>query len=207
MTTFRPPHPFPGRLPNRLWKEYRRGRGSRRTSRGGNGGTRQEGKAGGGKAIIPLILYSPVSWLLLLRTLRAEDALDPTVSTLSKPGCAGSALSDDESEAVLSSCGIVRPGRRAKGLRMGMLGWSGVGCENESERVRGAPTKGRMTSSDGSERRRRLKRGTKWFRETKSWERWETGDSMQTLLGGVNQGKREIVLGGRRMGLGRTELC
>ena len=118
-----------------------------------------------------------MSWLLLLRTLRAEDALDPTVSTLSKPGCAGSAAlsDDDESEPMLSSCGIVRPGRRAKGLRMGMLGRSDVDCEGE--RVRGAPTKGRMTSSDGSERRKRLKRGSKWFGETMSWERWETGDS------------------------------
>jgi hypothetical protein len=41
---------------------------------------------------IPLILYSPVSWLgLLLRMLNADDALDPTVSTLSNPGCAASA--------------------------------------------------------------------------------------------------------------------
>lgn len=35
---------------------------------------------------LPLILYSPVSWLLLLRMLRTDEALDPTVSTRSKPG-------------------------------------------------------------------------------------------------------------------------
>jgi hypothetical protein len=49
--------------------------------------------AGSGAAVdIPLILYSPVSWLgLLLRMLNADDALDPTVSTLSNPGCTASA--------------------------------------------------------------------------------------------------------------------
>lgn len=42
---------------------------------------------------IPLILYSPVSWLfLLLRMLNADDAFDPTVSTLSNPGCAASGV-------------------------------------------------------------------------------------------------------------------
>ncbi len=50
-----------------------------------------------------------------------EDALDPTVSTRSKPGCAGSAASDGL-EVMLSSWGIVRPGRRANGLRMGIMG-------------------------------------------------------------------------------------
>ena len=61
----------------------------------------------------PLILYSPVSWLLALRMLMTDEALDPTVSTRSNPGadcCWGSRLSP-----------LVALGpRRAKRLRMGM---------------------------------------------------------------------------------------
>lgn len=48
-----------------------------------------EGAAHSGdfEGTVPLILYSPVSWLLLLlRMLNADDAFDPTVSTLSNPG-------------------------------------------------------------------------------------------------------------------------
>jgi hypothetical protein len=75
---------------------------------------------------IPLILYSPVSWLLLLRMLNAGDALDPTVSTLSNPGCAGSVVllpEADEPGRWFSSCwrAAAGPGRRANGLRIGIV--------------------------------------------------------------------------------------
>ena len=73
---------------------------------------------------IPLILYSPVSWLgLLLRMLNADDALDPTVSTLSNPGCAASVVVGPAAEPgrELSSCAVAGPGRRANGLRIGIV--------------------------------------------------------------------------------------
>lgn len=73
---------------------------------------------------IPLILYSPVSWLLLLlRMLNADEALDPTVSTLSNPGCAASAVMFPAAEPGLwfSSWTALGPGRRANGLRIGIV--------------------------------------------------------------------------------------
>lgn len=89
---------------------------------------------------IPLILYSPVSWLLLpLRMLNADEAPvldDPTVSTRSNPGCATSLLPgvaglprpepEPEPGRRFSSCVCVTVtrgggGRRVKGLRMGIL--------------------------------------------------------------------------------------
>lgn len=76
----------------------------------------QAGVAGRGSGHAPLILYSPVSWLLVLRMLRADEALDPTVSTRSKPRC-GSCRSGSR----FSSCAAAVPVRRAKGLRMGIL--------------------------------------------------------------------------------------
>lgn len=73
----------------------------------------------------PLILYSPVSWLLALRMLSTDDALEPTVSTRSKPGvvcwlltCSGRRFSS----------WARAPGFRAKGLRMGMMGDLYVVC-------------------------------------------------------------------------------
>lgn len=63
----------------------------------------------------PLILYSPVSWLLPLPMLKAEDALEPTVSTRSKPGCWLT------SSGRWFSSWAVEPGRRAKGFLMGMM--------------------------------------------------------------------------------------
>lgn len=74
---------------------------------------------------IPLILYSPVSWLFLLlpRMLNADDALDPTVSTRSKPGCAASERTDAEEPGRWGpSWRAAGPGRRAKGLRIGIVG-------------------------------------------------------------------------------------
>lgn len=71
---------------------------------------------------LPLSLYSPVSWLLALRMLRDDDALDPTVSTLSKPGWETSLVATFSSCEV--SCILVPTGRRAKGLRMGIAGGS-----------------------------------------------------------------------------------
>jgi hypothetical protein len=79
-------------------------------------GTRQ------GLAHSPLILYSPVSWLLELRMLSAEDSLDdPTVFWRSKPGCAGSTADPEDPGRTFSSGTIKLPGRRAKGFRMGMM--------------------------------------------------------------------------------------
>jgi len=75
---------------------------------------------------VPLILYSPVSWLLLLRMLSADDALEPTVSTLSKPGCAESTSPAAVPGREFSSGESVAPVRRAKGLRIGIL----CGCRN-----------------------------------------------------------------------------
>lgn len=66
---------------------------------------------------VPLILYSPLSWLFELRTLRAEEALEPTVSTRSNPGGPLVMLVG----CRFSSPTAAAPGRRAKGLRMGML--------------------------------------------------------------------------------------
>lgn len=81
------------------------------------------------KAVSPLILYSPVSWLLLLlRMLRPEDAFDPTVSTRSNPGCATSTalpVADWEPSLALSLRLVGTPGRRAKGFRIGIVGY---GC-------------------------------------------------------------------------------
>lgn len=69
-----------------------------------------------GSQDIPLILYSPVSWFLVFRMLRTEVALEPTVSTFSKPGAV--------SGRWFSSWTTMLPGRRAKGLRIGMVdGW------------------------------------------------------------------------------------
>lgn len=76
----------------------------------------QAGVAGRGSGHAPLILYSPVSWLLVLRMLRAGDALDPTVSTRSKPR-----YGSCRSGCRFSSCAAAVPVRRAKGLRMGIL--------------------------------------------------------------------------------------
>lgn len=72
---------------------------------------------------IPLILYSPVSWLVLRPMLNAGDALDPTVSTLSNPGCATSGFpaAADEPGRWFSSAVTMAPGRREKGLRMGIV--------------------------------------------------------------------------------------
>ncbi len=78
------------------------------------------------EAHVPLILYSPVSWLLLpplLRMLNAGEALDPTVSTLSNPGCAASVVVASEAAEPgrwCSSCWRAA-GRRANGLRIGMV--------------------------------------------------------------------------------------
>jgi len=72
-------------------------------------------KGGGGA---PLILYSPVSWLLALRMLSAEDALEPTVSTRSK---AGSTLTPSDPSGRRFSSLATAPGRRAKGLRIGIV--------------------------------------------------------------------------------------
>jgi hypothetical protein len=69
---------------------------------------------GGARGHAPLILYSPLSWLLELRMLRADEALEPTVSTRSKVGgllCAGWRFSS-----------LAASGRRAKGFRIGMTG-------------------------------------------------------------------------------------
>lgn len=69
----------------------------------------------------PLILYSPLSWLRELRTLRAEEALEPTVSTRSKPGWATSVCEASGPGRAFSSAGMARPGRRAKGFRIGIV--------------------------------------------------------------------------------------
>ena len=72
--------------------------------------------------VIPLILYSPVSGpFLLLRMLKADEALEPTVFTLSKPGWAGSVLPASEPGRTFSSWVTATPGRRAKGFRIGMV--------------------------------------------------------------------------------------
>lgn len=65
---------------------------------------------------LPLILYSPLSWLLVVLTLSEDDALEPTVSCFSKPGWDGAWAFG----CAFSSCEerVVAPGRRAKGLRM-----------------------------------------------------------------------------------------
>ncbi len=73
-----------------------------------------------GQSPVPLILYSPVSWLFLLRTLIADDAFEPTVSTLSNPGCATSVMPLGVPGRKFSSA-TRAPGRRAKGLRIGMV--------------------------------------------------------------------------------------
>lgn len=78
------------------------------------------------KAHVPLILYSPVSWLLLpplLRMLNAGEALDPTVSTLSNPGCAASVVVASEAAEPGRWCSFCwrAAGRRANGLRIGMV--------------------------------------------------------------------------------------
>ena len=59
----------------------------------------------------PLILYSPLSWLLLLRTLSTEEAFEPWVSIRSKPGASGRRE---------SSVAVTWP-RRVNGLRIGMM--------------------------------------------------------------------------------------
>jgi hypothetical protein len=66
-------------------------------------------------------LYSPVSWLLALRILSADEALEPTVSTRSKPGCATSLFEEAEPGREFSSLGMLSPGRRAKGFRIGIV--------------------------------------------------------------------------------------
>jgi hypothetical protein len=73
----------------------------------------------GSGPIAPLILYSPVSWLLLLPTLSAEEALEPTVSTLSKSGAFIEA--SVEPGRRFSSCGLEAPARRVNGFRIGIL--------------------------------------------------------------------------------------
>lgn len=75
----------------------------------------------GRESVLPLILYSPLSWLRLLRTLSADEGVDPTVSTRSKPGWAGSVVEVAEPGRTFSSLGMLRPGRRAKGLRIGIV--------------------------------------------------------------------------------------
>ncbi len=79
-------------------------------------------------------MYSPVSWLrrlLLLRMLNAGEGLeDPTVSTLSNPGCAASvavvvvvlisAPPAEPGRGWFSSCWRAA-GRRVKGLRIGIV--------------------------------------------------------------------------------------
>jgi hypothetical protein len=68
----------------------------------------------------PLILYSPTSWLLELLMLRDSDALEPTVSTRSKPGA--SRWLGCKFSLLVAMAGLA-PGRRVKGLRMvGMMG-------------------------------------------------------------------------------------
>jgi hypothetical protein len=56
--------------------------------------------------------------------LNADDAFDPTVSTLSNPGCAASATVPEAAEPGrwFSSWITAGPGRRANGLRMGIFG-------------------------------------------------------------------------------------
>src|SRR5271154_6888360 len=63
--------------------------------------------------VLPLILYSAGSWLFPLLMLSAEDALDPTVSTLSKLGLLSSSCS--------GSRPLLRPGLFANGLRIGIV--------------------------------------------------------------------------------------
>ena len=53
--------------------------------------------------------------------LSADEALEPTVSTLSNPGCAESTSPFAEPGREFSSGESVAPARRAKGLRIGML--------------------------------------------------------------------------------------
>jgi hypothetical protein len=57
--------------------------------------------------------------------LKADEAFDPTVSTLSKPGCAASGVRVPAAEPGrwFSSWTAAGPGRRAKGLRMGIVAW------------------------------------------------------------------------------------
>lgn len=69
--------------------------------------------------VLPLILYSPVSMLRPLRMLKADEALDPMVSTRSKPGWATSP--EAESGRAFSSVDVITPGRLVKGLRMGIV--------------------------------------------------------------------------------------
>jgi hypothetical protein len=61
----------------------------------------------------PLILYSSVSCDLVVEMLRTEVDLEPTVSTRSNPGA---------STGWTFSSLMVVPERRAKGLRIGMVG-------------------------------------------------------------------------------------
>lgn len=66
---------------------------------------------------VPLILYSPVSWLRRLTTLMAEEALEPTVSTRSNAG-------GDLSAGSKVSGGRRTPSsawRLAKGFRIGIM--------------------------------------------------------------------------------------
>lgn len=65
---------------------------------------------------LPDILYSPVSWLLPLLMLRADDALEPTVSTRSNPGGVFKGASMAMGGRKFSSAG-----RLAKGLRIGIV--------------------------------------------------------------------------------------
>lgn len=68
---------------------------------------------------IPLILYSPLSWLWRLEMLMADEALEPTVSMRSNPGGVRSpdSIFKGGRKAPSSAC------RRVKGLRMGILSY------------------------------------------------------------------------------------
>lgn len=66
---------------------------------------------------VPLILYSPVSWLRRLATLMADDALEPEVSTRSNAGGALSAGSKDNAGRRPPSSAW----RLANGFRIGIM--------------------------------------------------------------------------------------
>ncbi len=61
--------------------------------------------------------------------LHAEEVLDPTVSTLSKPPqeSLGISVAGRAFSSLATSAPVLRRGRLAKGLRIGMIGWSDEG--------------------------------------------------------------------------------